>query len=189
MMRSTSSVTTRQATIARRTFNNIFMVGSRIAGRPVDLSPSHRLETTQTRISILTSQPTDTIHRPHWDANLRPGFNCIASPTVAEKSQSRKLMILPYMPQTLSLLRSRSAKKSVSVYCSPSLLAIGARRASQHAPKQPTRECGKYAVLGIAWADQWRDQDAGGRQRLPRSTADRSVSHYSICGDGQRRHT
>src|ERR1700730_17637809 len=102
---------------------------------------------------------TDNIPPPHRDAKLRPGFNCIASDGCG-KPQSRKLMILPYTPQTLSLLRSRSAPKSVSVYCSPSLLAIGARRTSQHAPKQPPRECEKYAVLGIAWADQWRYQEA-----------------------------
>src|ERR1019366_640469 len=42
-------------------------------------------------------------------------FECRTFPTAAVKSQSQKLPLLPPIPQTLFLLQSRSAPKSVSV--------------------------------------------------------------------------
>src|ERR1019366_4089349 len=46
-------------------------------------------------------------------------FGCRAFPTAAAKSQSQKPTLLPPIPQTLFLLQSRSAPKSVSVYGYP----------------------------------------------------------------------
>src|ERR1035437_4016752 len=57
---------------------------------------------------------------------LQPSFECRAFPMAAAKSQSQKLTLLPPIPQTLFLLQSRSAPKSVSVYGSPILLVMGA---------------------------------------------------------------
>src|ERR1700675_4993240 len=68
-------------------------------------------------------------------------FDCRAFPTAAAKSQSQKLTLLPPIPQTLSLLQSRSAPKSVSVYGSPILLVMGAPHSFAACPqKQPLRE-------------------------------------------------
>src|ERR1017187_2978832 len=53
-------------------------------------------------------------------------FECRAFPTAAAKSQSQKPTLLPPIPQTLFLLQSRSAPKSVLVYGSPILLVMGA---------------------------------------------------------------
>src|ERR1017187_1311725 len=67
-------------------------------------------------------------------------FECRGFPTAAIKSQSQKLKLLPPIPQTLFLLQSRSAPKSLSVYGSPILLVMERRNPSQHAPKQLPRE-------------------------------------------------
>src|SRR5437879_13233767 len=53
-------------------------------------------------------------------------FECKAFPTAAAESQRQKLTLFPSIPQTLFLLQSRSAPKSVSVYGSPILLVMGA---------------------------------------------------------------
>src|ERR1022692_4864330 len=67
-------------------------------------------------------------------------FECRAFSTAAAKSQSQKLTLLPPIPQTLFLLQSRSAPKSVSVYGSPILLVMGAPRSFAACPPQPPRE-------------------------------------------------
>src|SRR5712692_11236390 len=59
---------------------------------------------------------------------LQPGFECRAFPTAAAKSQSQKVTLLPPLPQTLFLLQSRSAPKSVSVDEPSILLEMGIPR-------------------------------------------------------------
>src|ERR1035437_4088690 len=64
---------------------------------------------------------------------------CRAFPTAAAKSQSQKLTLLPPIPQTLLLLQSRSAPKSVSVYGSSILLVMGAPQSFAASPCLPDR--------------------------------------------------
>ena len=62
-------------------------------------------------------------------------LECRAFPTAAAKSQSQKLTLLPPIPQTLFLLQSCSAPKSVSDYGSPVLLVMAAPQSFAACPQ------------------------------------------------------
>jgi hypothetical protein len=77
-------------------------------------------------------------------------FECRAFPTAAAKSQSQKLTLLPPIPQTLFLLQSRSAPKSVSVYGSPNHHHLSTRTDNRHlTAKRRLRDCEDQEMLAM----------------------------------------
>ncbi len=92
-------------------------------------------------ISVLTSWPTDPAERdtrPCQYTMLQPGFEYKVFPVAAAKSQNQKVTLLQPIPQTLSLLQSRSTPKSVSLYSSPILLVTIAPRSGAPWPERGT---------------------------------------------------
>src|ERR1019366_10756286 len=110
-----------------------------------------------------TSRLTDNVHST-LSARYAPArcFECRAFPAAAAKSESQELRLLPPIPQTLFLLQSRSAPKSVSVYGPSILLVMGAPQsfaACRCLPDRARRRPSKQ-VLGR------RGMERGMRNRL-----------------------
>src|SRR5882762_8885168 len=77
-----------------------------------------------TGILVLTSRSADNVHLVPSICNAPVRFLHSRSLSSGQsKSQSQKRTLLQPIPQTLFLLQSRSALKSISVYGSPTIAA------------------------------------------------------------------